>query len=78
MFSPRRLITLFICVLIVAIALQAVLPAVGIPKSRLLPPPQAFAAAKGKTRGIVTGTATTGTSNPVSYTHLTLPTKRIV
>ncbi len=64
MFSPRRIIALIVCVLLVAIALQAVLPSVGIPKSRLLPPPQAFAAAKGKTRGIVTGTDTEGTSNP--------------
>jgi len=63
-FSPRRIIALIVCVLLVAIVLQAILPAVGIPKSRLLPPPQAFAAAKGKTRGIVTGTDTEGTSNP--------------
>lgn len=64
MFSPRRIIALIVCVLLVAIALQAVLPSVGIPKSRLLPPPQAFAAAKGKARGIVTRTDTEGTANP--------------
>lgn len=64
MFSPRRIIALIVCVVLVAIALQAVLPAVGIPKSRLLPPPQAFAQAKGKARGIVTGTSTEGTANP--------------
>jgi len=62
--SAARIIRFVVGALIAAVLLGIVLPVVGVPSSRFLPPAHVWNVAKGFTRGIVTDKFYTETGNP--------------
>ena len=62
--SVKRIIAYIVCLIIVAVALQAVLPSVGIPQAQMLPPTTVYASAKGRTMGVITDKPTKPSANP--------------
>lgn len=69
--SIARVIRFLVGVLLAAILLAIVLPFVGVPSSRFLPPAHVWSVAKGYTRGEVTDKFYTETANPFNVgTHV--------
>ena len=62
--SVKGVITYIVCLIIVAVALQAALPSVGIPRAQMLPPATVYASAKGRTTGVITDKPTDPSANP--------------
>jgi hypothetical protein len=60
----RRIVAYLVCLLVVAMLFQIALPAVGIPRAQLLPPPRVYADAKGRTTGRITAKPTSPSANP--------------